>query len=218
VPPYQPQQPPLLAPSPLSPDPEVHIRSARWHNGFYLRMGVGVAALDGSASHPNLQMDFAAIGGAFDLAIGGTPVRGLVIGGGVFFAFGSPTVKGTGLDGDKAGSLGVGVIGPMLDFYPMPKQGLHFQGAAGVGTLSWSKGPTSSTSPQLPPVEYTGAGAGFMIGAGYESFITDEWSLGGVAQVIYASADLDASDKQPNHPTLSTSAWCPGLVLVATYH
>ena len=67
--------------------------------------------------------------------------------------------------------------------------GLHFMAAAGLGPLSWLKGSEGGFI-VVPRVNYKGTGAGFTAGGGYESWIGEQWSLGLLARIQYAKADL----------------------------
>jgi hypothetical protein len=58
-------------------------------------------------------------------------------------------------------------------------------------------------------------GLGFMLGGGYEWFIAEQWSLGGVVRMTYGAVETDRSDSE----RWSYSALAiPEVLFTATYH
>jgi hypothetical protein len=163
------------------------------HNGFYLRGGIGASFISGTVSNADARADFSGdirgAGMAFDLAIGGTPVPGLVLGFGIYGNLTPvPTLESLG----ETGELVSVVEGPMIDVYPTPTKGIHLQAAAGVGLVHWSRGAGSIV--QVPGVAYTGGGFGMMLGAGYQGWIGRQWSLGGMFRINWQSTRLEPED------------------------
>ncbi len=147
------------------------------------------------------------VGAGLELSFGGTPVHGLVIGGGSFSSFvSSPTISYAGQSAE-AGSASLSLIAPFVDWYPSATQGFHMQGAIGVAYASYnSKSGSNSVS---------GAGLGLMGGVGYEIWVADEWSLGALFRVQYATPSIKADGMTGS---LDTNSVIPALVLGATYH
>ncbi len=142
----------------------------RTHDGLYVRIGVGpgltLATLVGSAPTSTST----GVGVSTQLAIGWTIRRGLVVGLGTFPA----VTPAPSYDGIDAGGQHVSATGPFVDYYPDPKRGLHVQAGLlfALGYLDGGDRPAD-----------VGAGIGATVGAGYEVFVSDEWSLGAIARV-----------------------------------
>jgi hypothetical protein len=162
----------------------------RTHDGFQFRgaLGVGYLSDSESLSDSSFSATISGVGLGLDLYFGGTPARGLTIGGFV----NATTAVGPSLsvNGKSLGSasndvsLGLGLIGPYLDYYPDPTSGLHVLALAGLASLSVSDGSGSS--------QQSGSGFGVGAGVGYDVWIGDEWSLGILGRLQYASTKLDS--------------------------
>jgi hypothetical protein len=92
-------------------------------------------------------------------------------------------------------------IGPYVDFYPDPTEGLHFQGMVGWGVLDASVDGASGGS--------AATGVIMQLGVGYDFWVGDQWSIGPLARFAYAPLSLEEA-------TYSTIA--PSLVCSFTYH
>lgn len=145
------------------------VAEPRQHDGFYLRLGVGggyalgslAAAADSGSKGPNI---------ASELAIGWTLRPGFVLGGGTF-----PMVApGPDYDGVDAGGQHVSGTGPFVDYYLDPAGGLHLQAG-----LLFAAGYLDGSGERPGKV---GLGFGGMAGVGYDLFVADEWSLGGLVR------------------------------------
>jgi hypothetical protein len=208
--------PPIRIPPP--PRPGDHL-----HNGLYLRGGVGAAFMTGTVSLNGTGADVSGLGAAFELAIGGTPIPGLVVGFGMYFNLTpEPSLTGTvgtdHFDGYPAGQLFSMVGGPLIDFYPNPTKGFHLQAAAGAGPVDWEVGRTGLT--QVPGVPYSGGGGGFMIGAGYETWTGREWSFGGLLRFGWQSASMKPTDPadRTEFPEVSIDLLCISVLANLTFH
>lgn len=186
------------------------------HDGFYLRLGIGVAYALGSAQYPELadppDISVTGAGLAGELAVGGTVLPGLVLGGGSY---------GTGIfapsydDGDTAldgGLLTISTLGPFADYYLDPSGGLHVQAAILFATVSQAKGGDDLSQVRE---DSSGSGFGLMLGAGYEIWIGEQWSVGALARVTYVSASLEGEDTELE---VDFSAFVPALLATFTYH
>ena len=155
--------PPAGAPA---AEPAAAAAGARVHDGFYLRLGAGYGPLntketvDGSSGELKLKGS----GMAYDLTIGGTPFRGVVIGGSLFTHAVKPTIEAGGTSIEAQKTIFLMSLGPQVDAYLDPKSGFHFGGGVGWGTLN--------------AVNYTSTGTALHLLAGYDFWIGDNWSAG----------------------------------------
>src|SRR6185312_13646838 len=101
------------------------------------------AGLPGTGS---VEGSIGAVAGAFELAIGGTPAPGLVIGGGIFSsATGNTSTSDLTVDGHGVGkldykSINFTLVGPFIDYYFNERSGFHLQGALGIAAMDVSSG------------------------------------------------------------------------------
>jgi len=160
------------------------------HDGFYLRMalGLGVAgALVSSDSKSLGDYSFGGGAGAFDLWLGGTPTPGLAMGA-AFSAFGSNSshrsVDGRRIDGDVTGSSGL--LGYFVDVFPDPQRGLHFGGALGFAS--------GAAEIKDSARKFRGGGLGLEAWGGYELWVSPEWSLGGMLRFMGSVTREDKDD------------------------
>jgi hypothetical protein len=138
---------------------------------------------------------------ASEIAIGGTPAPGFVVGG-VFTTMVYPKVGGTSGDSFLAGQ-----IGPFIDYYPIPTKGLHFLGAAGFGPMAFTGFPTT----------WVGFSWGGMVEAGYEFWVDKQMSFGAAARFGYAAGAVTPPDPFPRLP-MNISGMFTGALLLFTYH
>jgi len=153
------------------------------HDGFYMHIsaGLGYQSATYKSPQPNLVPDLKVSGLAFDTALllGGT-VGPVVIGGGfIYDTIPSPSAKqgNQSQDLQDVSQYMIG-IGPFVDVYPDPAGGLHFLGFFGWGGLETSyQGDAGGSDP---------TGLVVVLGAGYDFWIADEWSVGPLARFTYA--------------------------------
>ncbi|MDQ2647869.1 MAG: hypothetical protein M3020_28995, partial [Myxococcota bacterium] len=211
----------------LAPPPAP--RGGRVHDGFYLRLGLGFGGVWGSANEPDAddedRVDFNGIGAFGELAMGGTVAPGLVIGGGSYSAIiPAPTYErvddGVSVTG---GGVTAGLLGPMLDWYWDPTNGFHAQGALGISTVAAAEGEDESTTIggrevtlSMPGDDYAGTGFGLMLGVGYETWIGDEWSFGGLLRLVYLSAEISSTEDDDDK--LDVHGFTLGALATLTYH
>ena len=111
---------------------------------------------------------------AFELSIGGTPGRGLVVAGTLLtHDRNNPVLRGRP-DGDVelSGRMGFAMIGMTVDWYPNPRGGFHFGGTLGLAALS----------APVPPgdvfVDHIGGGGGgISLATGYDWWIGEQLVL-----------------------------------------
>jgi len=186
------------------------------HDGFYLRLAAGVGGGHASIStsrerDPNFGMGGAGL--ALNLWIGGTPWRGVAIGG-------LASVQGihdgdTVVEGQKTGlgtSGGLFMVGPFVDVFPDPLRGLHLGGSLALAGLS-AKGDSHALERDLGVKDYNGGGLGASAWIGYMGWVGPEYSLGGMLQLSgYATA------KKEDDLDRKGSGWTLSLSFTALYH
>jgi hypothetical protein len=185
------------------------------HDGFYFRFALG-AGLIGATVTPEDERAEETHAGGFtiptELAFGGTPAPGVVIGGG-FYTLHAPSLKYTQGRGDyvkeEDADFGqVGMLGPFLDVYLDPKYGVHFQAAACYTAVTPGKSDTILTD------DVSGEGLGLMAGLGIEGWVGDQTSMGLLARVQYAAFKVE--DEDGNEADFQMLA--PSLLISVTYH
>jgi hypothetical protein len=194
----------------LSAKPAAAASSPFSHDGFYLSMEAGPGALwvssSGSISNGFRQelpsSASAPVAPATALALGGTFAK-LVLGGRLAVANGvSPVIKTLG---ERfiipQQHLLLIELGPMVQYYPDSKRGLHFGAAFGFAWL----GPTGGNE---------GAAPGFSgsLEAGHGFFFARQWSLGVTLRMTvahtYSHANVD----------VSSTTFMPALLATVTLH
>ncbi len=184
-----------------------------YHDGFYFRFGVGVGYVYGEISARELAGDVTTTGISvpFEVALGGTPVPGIVIGVGSYPLYlpalnYSVSVAGSDVEGSAdAGSFGA--LGPFVDFYPNPTQGVHLQAAPTFIVFS------PGTSDGMP-IELSGNGFGAMIGAGYELWVAEQWGGGWLVRLQAAKVTLeDEAGNEYDYVTIM-----PSVLFTITLH
>ncbi|HVU04090.1 MAG TPA: hypothetical protein VHE30_20170 [Polyangiaceae bacterium] len=211
-------------------------RSKHHHDGFYFRFAGGVGLLHDAAKSdkplpskadfPFEKIPFDGSGGstagATELSLGYTLGSGLALGVGVFTGLAPSstldvTDTNTGSYDMKATQLAV--IGVLGDWYFFPDRGFHAQVSPGLATLVAGAGQPENTDaagnlrgPQAQA--HTAIGFGFMLGVGYDFWVSDEWSLGVLGRFLYGSSS--GSDDRGVSWTHST--YVPALLLGATYN
>lgn len=137
------------------------------HDGFFLRLGAG----------PSLNLSGSGFGGAFEVALGGTIGRGIVVG-----AMSSPkVVHAVGFSADETAVFTF--LGPFVDYYPDPSKGLHLLGGGGVASATFPGGKTN------PAVSLE-----LLAGAGYEWWVGNQWSIGLLGRISYLNPGGIESD------------------------
>jgi hypothetical protein len=175
------------------------------HDGFYLQAatGLGYYSMSGE-SVPGAEESFSGMSVPLSLMLGGSPTGGLAIGGGFMIDYvPSPGYQINGEDVDLQVDFTQYVIGigPFVDYYLDPAGGLHFQGFVGWGGVETStEGDVGGSDP---------TGLVTALGVGYDLFISDEWSVGGMGRFTFAPLSF-------NDISLTTIE--PALLVTLTYH
>jgi hypothetical protein len=177
------------------------LAAPRTHDGFYMQGAAGLGYLTTNAS--SIDHAFSGLTLPMSFLLGGSPIPGLVIGGGVLtdYSF-SPKWKIRGQEQVSALSSQYLIgIGPFVDFYPNPTGGLHFQGMFGWGGLESSfQGNVGGSDP---------TGFIFALGGGHDWWIGDQWSVGVLGRIAVAPLSLAGV----GYMTIA-----PALLATITYH
>jgi hypothetical protein len=175
---------------------------ARTHDGFYMHAGAGLGYYSLSSSGGVYDEELSGLTKSFAFLIGGSVIPGLAVGGGFTLDHASSptyTIDGQELELADVSQMLLS-IGPFVDFYPDPQGGLHFQGMVGWGGVETSSsGNVGGSDP---------TGVVFTLGGGYNFFFADEWSVGALARLSYASLSLNDT---------SYSALSPALLVDVTF-
>lgn len=195
-------------PAPCPPDDS----GAYQHDGFFLRSAPGLALfraiVTGSVQAPR-RTSVDGVGASSSLELGGTPSRGLVVGGSVWTARLDPVFVEDGKrvsSDDDSVKLTELRVGPFVDFYPRPQRGFH----ASVGLSLVVQFESDTKGDAIRPVWY---GASLATGVGHEWFIAGEVSLGFLARFALGSLRRSAGGV-----TETLTFVAPELALTATYH
>ena len=210
------------------------------HDGFYLRLGLGVTQASGSINTPSVtggagvqritpvtpaaraNGKISGAGAAFDLAIGGTVYRGLALAGYVSGrSLGDANVRfDTGSTAGRVFNKDVQLanVGVMGDWYIDPRKGLHVQGGVGIASVTHAVASAfDGTVKKDDTARYTGLG--LHLGVGYESFVSDDWSIGGLLRIDVANnlkGETDGNDATPRDTSINVFA--PSLLFTGTYN
>jgi hypothetical protein len=154
--------------------------TARYHDGFYLRLSLGVGYFSTGLESQGLSFAISGASAGFDAMIGGTPAPGFVVGGAYFFERApSPSASSGSNSGTLQYDLNFGTLGVFVDGFPDPHGGFHLGGTFGFSfaTLSSSDGGADAKS--------TGYGGGAFLG--YDGWVAEQWAVGCFTRVIAAS-------------------------------
>lgn len=193
--------------APLAP------RAARYHDGFYLRLSLGLGAMDArsTADGTTASSNVLGAGPALDVLAGGTPLPGLVVGGGLVTQMAArPTVS---YSGDRLGLAdGAGtqvttwVAGPMIDIFPDPSGGFHAGGVLGLADLGLED-----------PAGNRSRGVGISAWAGYGFWSGPQWSLGGLLRLTALGTERSIHSG-PNQYGVSDGTVAVSAMFSACYH
>lgn len=208
------------APPPPPDAAALRARTVRTHDGFQLRMGLGVSRLNDTIS----QTSAPGLGGAsvvasgkargtglaLEVMLGGNVSSQVVLGGGVTFAsVEHPTIDG----GDTAKvTINYGLIGPYVDWYPDPKGGFHVLLQAGVAMVDVQPDVSFDSSSEST----SSSGVGVAPAIGYEWWIGEQWSFGVVGRITF----LEATSNRRAFTNVDEkhSIVAPSLLATFVYH
>jgi hypothetical protein len=181
--------------------------TARWHEGFYFRAGLGFGIFVDRFAGDLGWIDATASGGsgAFELMVGGSLMDGLVLGGGVLVEHVvDPAIEVENVRVEDDVAVGTFVIlGPFLDWYPSPAGGFHVQLLLGASRIDIGSDDGSVRDDHAP------VGGGVALGAGYDFWIADEWSIGFLGRL--SASTMTADD-------VSHEVFAASLLATVTYN
>lgn len=186
------------------------------HDGFYLRMAAGLGAGHLNIStNSRLANDFS-MGGAglgLNLWIGGTPWRGVALGG-LFMVQGvnESNTQVAGHSSHESMNGGIVVLGPFIDAFPDPMRGLHVGGSLGLAGFN-AKAEGNALEDVHQVKDYNGGGLAASAWVGYMGFVGPEWSLGGLLQVTALTTNKTEDDIERK-----ASGYALTLSFTALYH
>lgn len=199
---------------------------ARRHDGFYFRFASGFGVYNELARSEDverfggrLRIKARGFATVHETAVGGTPYPGLVLGGGLYeieVVTSSVTMNRDDSEIDLSKdvapeSRALSIIGVFVDRYFVPSAGLHLQLALGLAS---QYGLRVDGDP-FEQGDYRPVGPGGVIGLGYETWLTDQWSLGVLARsAICVMFGKDAKETHWVHYGTST----PSFLMTVTYH
>jgi hypothetical protein len=176
------------------------------HDGFFLRVHVGIAATGFSSTQSGTKTNYSGGGSSTGIAIGGVICRDLILYGA---AFGTNTtnpdkqVGGASTTGDL-GSIGVGAIGPGLAYY---FEHINLYLSATFGLAGFTADDNSGFK-----VDSSRSGAAFDLMLGKEWWVSRNWGMGIAGELFTASL------KDKNVPGLTWSAGAASILFSATYN
>jgi hypothetical protein len=184
------------------------------HDGFYLRLGAGLGGGHTSvSSDPGPNFGVGGPGLALNLWMGGTPARGLALGGMASYqrlGEGSTVVEGAETNTGNVGNTVL--VGPFVDFFPDPLRGLHVGGSLALAFVG-TKADSHVLEDTRGVKDYSGAGLGASAWIGYMGWVGPEFSLGGMLQLSgYATNDKDGAVER------KASGYSVNVSFTALYH
>jgi hypothetical protein len=204
-------------PPPPPPDP-----GARLHDGFFLRLGLGLGfgnvSVDseepGGVQHEG---EIRGMGFGLEVLLGGTPASGLVLGGGFLgHSIPEPTFEIDGVEYDDYGiDFNLFVFPIFLNYYPNPRTGLNLQALGGIAASYFTWDDPYTDDQESSDTAWGGAVAA---GIGYEGWVGSKWSLGGAFRLMYASTSMKDGDSFLGTWDYSYSQIFTTLSFVATMH
>lgn len=188
--------------------------TARTHDGFYLRLGLGGGALNAEFEEGDETPRAKAEGGGvfLDVLIGGTPASGLVVGGGYQFEMAQHADYELGSSATgSGGKLARGTIGPFVEWFPDRHGGFSAGLLAGYTVLALQTLTIRIFGTEIGG-DITSLGIGGNAWASYAFWISSQWSLGLMARAGLASTRNDEDSSQTGFGT----SW--GVLFTAVNH
>lgn len=190
--------------------PHAALAESRTHDGFFFQASLGFGPgwiseeLKSESLDLSEEFDFSGVTGMFELKAGGTPAPGFVLGGALTgHSVVNPTMEYQGQELETEDtSIGVSQISLFANWYPQPSNGFYVHGSVGYGAASVTVDDVTRDT--------NTSGIVLGVGAGYDFWIADEWSLGPQLRLTYAhlTGEEDGVEGTDNFisPTLSFTA------------
>lgn len=175
------------------------------HDGFYLRLQLGVGYLHAGTNESGQSVSCSGVGGTIGLAIGGAIARNLILYGEIYgtsvsdptLSSGGASMTGSGLTETFAG------LGPGVAYYL--DDNLYLSGTLLFSRLDFSDSDTTDT------LASTDVGIGTVLSVGKEWWVTGDWGIGVAGQ--FAGATMKDQNDGPRW-----NIWSLALVFSATYN
>jgi len=205
------------SPSSVDAQLETTLRSQpHRHDGFYLRLSTGFGPYNESISQKgqNPHTTVTGIATVGDFAIGGSLRPGFVLGGAIWstsvLAADARTDAGEVVPPSAGQRSSYSVIGPWMDYYFNPRGGLHMPVSCGFAVVRGLDAEGVRFNQ-----DNTAFGAGFLVGLGYEWWVSDEWSVG----VLGRLAGIVATNKDDNgRRWIHAIGSAPSVLFTVTYN
>lgn len=139
-----------------------------------------------------------------DVMVGASPTPGMALGGALFLSSSASMSFDAGNERFESDG-GVGILGAFIDGHPDPEGGFHLGGALGLAQVN--------ADDQLRAGFEKASGLGFAAFVGYDAWVSNEWSLGGVLRLTATRVKDRDTDGKPSVSTTSV-----GVMLTALYH
>lgn len=175
---------------------------AKTHDGFHFQLTGGLGYYSASGEAPANQ-DFSGVTLPGSLLLGGTLFKNFAFGGGLYWDYApSPTYELNGTEvKNQVSSQSIVGLGLYVDYYlDTQTNGLHVQAFAGWGGLETSfNGNVGGSDP---------VGLVASLGAGYEWWLSDQWSYGVMGRLLYAPLDINGTAFTTYEPAVvGTLTW-----------
>jgi hypothetical protein len=170
-------------PGPAGPRRGYHV-----HDGFYLRLNVGGGYTSSKITYDSSAVEDRRISGggvALDVMVGGSPARGLALGGGLWLQMAGDPQTNDAPKAEAYDNLATALAGVFIDGFPDPEGGFHVGGALGLASLGARfKNQDLEVSPDRLGNSGSGtAGIGSSVWVGYDGWVAADWSLGGMLRL-----------------------------------
>lgn len=166
--------PPVQEPLPecelgAAPSPCEQPGNAYRHDGFYLRVTNETQYLAFQGKGPEGSASVKGLGTGGMMAIGGTPVPGLVIAGTLSSDMVRGKFKGRPEGDEENASMARAMLGVLVDWYPQPNDGWHVGAALGFAGITLADASLADS---------VGVAFAAKVFGGYDWWIGPQWSVG----------------------------------------
>jgi hypothetical protein len=182
------------------------------HDGFFLRAAIGAGTLHLQQTAPSDRDDrLTGYGPRYELAIGGTPGKGLTVGGEMLLQqIARPTWSAAKATGEAPSAFLFG-LGPFIDWYPNPSGGFHVGATLHLGAVYVAD----------PDGEYTRplGGVGMLgVSVGHDFWLAPQWSVGIVAKAAAGTVTRSDETRESHFETTKYTATSFALLVDVLYH
>jgi hypothetical protein len=191
-----------------SPSPCVQPEDAYRHDGFYLRIANETQYLGFLGSGPDGDASVKGLGSGGMLALGGTPLPGLVLGGTLSSDMLRGKFNGRPQGEEDKASIARAMLGAFVDWYPQADDGWHVGAAIGLAGITLTDSSIKDA---------VGAAFSAKLFGGYDWWIGPQWSLG-VAALFAATPSTTLRDRDGDRNGYRFYTLSAGLAWSLTLH